>query len=117
MNFWNIHEKKVLIISILIALGLIAWLGYDLYMRGMTIGVDWSLAIIAFWVSSTILFISIFSESRVFLVIRNLAIYVLSGVSIYVSMGLKFDIEKMKQLSSNDKLEKNYKDNKSDIIQ
>lgn len=114
MKFWDKHEKKVLITSVTIALSLIAWLGYDLYTRGMTVGVDWSLAIIAFWISSAILFMSIFSASRVFLVTRSLAIYLLAGISIYVSMGLKFDVEKMKQIDSENKMEKNHKDNKNE---
>lgn len=99
-------DKTILSVSIIITLVLIAWLGYDLYKRGMEVGIDWSLAIIAFWISSAILFMSLFSESRVFIVIRSLAIYILAGISIYASMGLKFDIDKMKQTNTNSSIEK-----------
>jgi hypothetical protein len=106
MKFWEKHKKEVINLSIIISLGLIAWLGYDLYTRGKSVGVDWSLAIIAFWISSAIFFMSLYSNSRIWLVIRSIAIYILAGISIYVSMGLKFDIEKMKQIYSKNKIEK-----------
>ena len=113
MKFWDKYEKKILIVSITIVLGLIGWLGHDLYSRGMNRGVDWSLAIIAFWISSAIFFMSMFSDSRIFLLIRSIATYILAGISIYVTMGLKFDIEKMKQIDSKNKMEKIQKDNKN----
>jgi hypothetical protein len=91
------HKDKLFILLNILILGLIAWLGFDLYQQGISIGVDWKFAIIGFWIASLILLLAMKSNNKNIQVIRNIFIFILASISIYVSMGLKFDIEQIKK--------------------
>ena len=96
MKFSEKYEKQLLAIAVVITLILIACLGLDLYRQIIKYGVDLSLAIITFWMSSAVLFMSIYSDSKVFLIMRSLFVFIIATISIYVSMSLKFAIEYIK---------------------
>jgi hypothetical protein len=107
MDFFEHHKNKILTVVSCIIFMIISIVGYILYKKGLGIGVDWSLAIIGFAIASAVFLMALASESKTIVFFRNIFIYILASISIYVSMGLKFDIEQMNQKNDSTTVIKN----------